>query len=343
MTEAEPTTRKPRIAMMGEFSAGKSTLSNLLLDRKVLPEKVTATRLPPVWIAHGEDRPHRIDLDGARHEVALDELDAVPLDDTLYVRLEFDAALLQRCDLIDFPGISDPNMSSEVWERMLGEVDAVLWCTHATQAWRQSEAAVWEMIPETIRARSLLLITRFDKLTTDRDRMRVRSRVTHEAGDLFAGIFPISLTQAMAGRDDPDLWDKSGAAAFHEALERLLGGEGGASGAGVAPLPRRPVLAAKDGEARGSARPAALRPSAEVHDLSRPGGEAPADGAAAPRILPRRVRPQARQHTPRPERSQIPSLVRQFGGGAMAARAGGGDLDGLRSEFRREEDPASGA
>ena len=45
--------RKPRLAIMGEFSSGKSTLCNLLLGARPLLEKVTATQLPPVWLSYG--------------------------------------------------------------------------------------------------------------------------------------------------------------------------------------------------------------------------------------------------------------------------------------------------
>ena len=38
--------RRPRVALMGEFSAGKSTLSNLLIGKSALPVNVTATQLP---------------------------------------------------------------------------------------------------------------------------------------------------------------------------------------------------------------------------------------------------------------------------------------------------------
>ena len=43
---------RPVFALMGEYSAGKSTLLNLLLDLEVLPTKVTATNLPPVWLTY---------------------------------------------------------------------------------------------------------------------------------------------------------------------------------------------------------------------------------------------------------------------------------------------------
>ncbi len=206
--------RKPRIALMGEFSAGKSTLSNLLLGSRPLPEKVTATRLSPVWISHGSDTPYRVDVDGSTEPVSLDRLEGIPVEETRFIRLFIEAEILDLIDLIDFPGISDPNMESTVWERMLPEIDAVIWCTHATQAWRQSEAAVWDTIPDAVRENSILLITRYDKLTTDTDRRRVFKRVRRETKDMFGGTFPISLLQALEAGDDYDKWDGSGAGPF---------------------------------------------------------------------------------------------------------------------------------
>lgn len=208
------TRRKPRIALMGEFSAGKSTLSNLLMGQSPLPEKVTATRLSPVWISHGTRAPYRVDVNGMTEPVMIDDLEAIPVEETRNIRLFLEADILEVCDLIDFPGISDPNMSSAVWERMLPEVDAVIWCTHATQAWRQSEAAVWDEMPQTVRDNSILLITRFDKLTNEKDRSRVIKRVSRETQGLFGGTFPVSLLQAIQAGEDYDRWEASGAGPF---------------------------------------------------------------------------------------------------------------------------------
>ncbi|MDO6590946.1 hypothetical protein DS901_11125 [Loktanella sp. D2R18] len=221
MTEQTPK-RKPRIALMGEFSAGKSTLSNLLMGARPLPEKVTATRLSPVWMTYGDGAPYRVDVDGSTEPVSLDHLEGIPVEETMCIRLELECDILDACDLIDFPGISDPNMSSDVWERMLPEVDAVIWLTHATQAWRQSEASVWDAMPEAVRANSILLITRFDKLTTEKDRLRVFKRVRRETAGQFAATFPISLLQALQAGEDFDLWDASGAGPFVEHLIQTI-------------------------------------------------------------------------------------------------------------------------
>lgn len=216
------THRKPRIAIMGEFSSGKSTLCNVLLGARPLLEKVTATQLPPVWLSYGAAPAYVEDLDGTRHPLDLADLASVPLDGTGHIRVFLQSEMLRYCDLIDMPGISDPSMSPEVWERMTHLADGVLWCTHATQAWRQSESGVWDSFPASLRPSSLLLVTRFDKIIGDADRMRVLKRVQSETQGLFAGFYPISLTQAMAAGDDQEKWVASGGYAFTNALFDLI-------------------------------------------------------------------------------------------------------------------------
>jgi hypothetical protein len=207
---------------MGEFSAGKSTLSNLLLEARALPEKVTATRLSPVWITYGNKPAYREDMDGTTEPISLSRLQHIPVLDTRAIHVAMPSEILRICDIIDMPGISDPNMSPEVWQRVLPEVDAILWCTHATQAWRQSEAAVWDTIPDEIRQKSLLVVTRFDKLKTESDRRRVLRRVENETRGKFRAIFPIALIEALASRDVPEKWQTSGADDFTNQLVDVI-------------------------------------------------------------------------------------------------------------------------
>ena len=213
-----PLTRKPRIAIMGEFSSGKSTLCNVLMGARPLLEKVTATQLPPVWLSYGPDDAYTMGLDGHAYDLDLRELEHVSLETTEHIRIFMKSDILRYCDLIDMPGISDPSMSSEVWERMAHLADAVLWCTHATQAWRQSEAGVWANFPQEMRQNSLLLVTRFDKIVGESDRAKVIKRVVQETEGLFAEVFPVSLLQAMRAGADESKWIESGADAFTRAL-----------------------------------------------------------------------------------------------------------------------------
>jgi hypothetical protein len=210
---------KPRLVLMGEFSSGKSTLSNILLGGATLPMQVTATRLPPVIVSCGAPGAFARTHAGEVVPVDLTDLSALTPQHyrSLHVTLQSDT--LELCDLVDMPGISDPNMPADTWDQLVGENDHVIWCTHATQAWRQSEAAAWDRMRGATRGANLLLVTQFDKLRTPRDRARVMNRVLAETAGKFSAVFPVSLLDAMAAGDDFDAWRESGA---HAVMERMV-------------------------------------------------------------------------------------------------------------------------
>lgn len=268
---------KPRLVLMGEFSAGKSTLSNIILDSQPLPMKVTATRLPPVQISYGPPAAFAVAMDGTKSPIALDSLETVCMEETALIEVHVEAEALKLCDLLDMPGISDPNMPQEMWEDVITPRDHVIWCTHATQAWRQSEAAIWNILRPQSSGTNLLLITQFDKLQNDRDRMRVRKRVEKETEGLFDAVYPVSLLTALNAGEDESVWEESGVAAFSEHVIRLLSGDIAPDGAAsVASAPVR----GKD-----LRQPLAM-PEPDVTEIE-------------PRIMPRRVASGAGSNTRR--------------------------------------------
>lgn len=256
---------KPCLALMGEFSAGKSTLANLLIGASPLPVRIIATQLPPVKISHGKEAPYSVDLDGNRTPIEMDALDTLDMTNTHYLQLFSPEDLLVHCDLLDMPGISDPNMTSDVWERMIDHAQGVIWCSHAVQAWRQSEAAVWAEMPANFHNKSLLLLTQIDKVNSPTDRARIVTRVRRETEGLFREVLPISLLTATQEQENYDRWAQSGAEDLVSNLISLLND-----------------LSATQGDADANVIPA----------LKAPQQAAPPDNA--PRIQPRRIR--AAQH-----------------------------------------------
>lgn len=214
--------RLPRIALMGEFSAGKSTLANMMIGTNPLPVQVVATQLPPVWISYGDKPSVIVDLEGNQTPCDLETLSDIEPEEVAFIRFYCEQEILKSCEIIDMPGISDPNMDSAVWERIMPFADGILWCSPATQAWRRSEAAVWEEMEERVRAHSLLVLTRADMLHSEQDRSKVMRRVKSEAGTLFADILLISLALARDAEDDEELWAQSGADAFVARFLELL-------------------------------------------------------------------------------------------------------------------------
>ncbi|NOE24723.1 dynamin family protein [Ruegeria sp. HKCCD6157] len=220
--------RKPVFALMGEFSAGKSTLMNFLLRTQTLPTQVTATQLPPVWFSWGNQAPYIKRHDGSTELIELDQLETVGVNDAQFIRIFLEADILEAVDLIDTPGISDPKISTDVWQRAVGQANGVLWCTHATQAWRETERATWVSLPERLQHNSLLLVTRADALSL-KDRQKVLRRVNREAGHLFNRSILFSARDAITARDktgDAEMWSRSGGGkmidSFLEITEQIM-------------------------------------------------------------------------------------------------------------------------
>ncbi|WP_299890122.1 dynamin family protein [uncultured Ruegeria sp.] len=220
--------RKPVFALMGEFSAGKSTLMNFLLRTQTLPTQVTATQLPPVWFSWGNQSAYVKRQDGSTEDIELDRLEAVGVNDAQFIRIFLEADILEAVDLIDTPGISDPKISTDVWQRAVGQANGVLWCTHSTQAWRETERATWVSLPERLQNNSLLLVTRADALG-QKDRQKVLRRVNREAGHLFNRSILFSARDAITARDktgDAEMWSRSGGGkmidSFLEITEHIM-------------------------------------------------------------------------------------------------------------------------
>lgn len=220
--------RKPVFALMGEFSAGKSTLMNFLLRKQALPTQVTATQLPPIWFSWGNKPAYVKRHDGTTEPIELDQLNAVGVDYAQFIRIYLEADILEAVDLIDTPGISDPKISTDVWRRAVGQANGVLWCTHSTQAWRETERATWVSLPERLQQNSLLLVTRADALS-QKDRQKVLRRVNREAGHLFNRSILFSARDAILARDktgDAEMWTRSGGGkmvdSFLEITEQIM-------------------------------------------------------------------------------------------------------------------------
>ncbi|MEM6388330.1 MAG: dynamin family protein [Pseudomonadota bacterium] len=286
MTDSAKT---PRIILLGEFSAGKSTLVNALLEQERSPMRATASHVPPIWYSHGTGASVRVTKDGSEFELDTDDISAVPMDDTQYLRVFVEAPILERCDLIDMPGSSDPNMSPDIWDAVLPQADGAIWCTPSTQAWRQSEAAIWEEVPEELYKHSLLLLTRIDKVRSPEDRARLHARISREVSGQFRGVFPVALLQALQGSEDEAMWRQSGMAAFNDAFGEIISeiSKGGPVGGALSAMPRpanaEPRIA---GEARSESSPVGVEASDAV---AVPNVENEPTAPVAPAVVPRRV------------------------------------------------------
>lgn len=191
--------RRPSFALMGEYSAGKSALLNTLLGRPLLPTRVTATDLPAVWITHGPDlRLTGLSYAGDLVELSAEDLTGKGAMTFLCIRIETDAAILTTTDIIDTPGISDPRLSTAIVEVISQYIDFAVWCSPMNQAWRQTERAFWNRFPATVKAGSILALTRADMMRNASDVAKVVKRCAAETAGSFAAVVPFSAHRADA-------------------------------------------------------------------------------------------------------------------------------------------------
>jgi energy-coupling factor transporter ATP-binding protein EcfA2 len=156
-------------ALAGEFNSGKSTLSNRLAGIDALPTDLFANTSVPTRL-HWADEPEMTCLTGDGRR--LDLLPAVAVIDEPLARIDVGvpAPLLRDIELIDLPGLADPDAARDEAEIVASRADGVIWCTPVTQAWKETENAVWSRLPVRLKRRTVVALT-FCDLIVDDDRL----------------------------------------------------------------------------------------------------------------------------------------------------------------------------
>jgi hypothetical protein len=222
----EEALRRPlRLAILGESNSGKSTVTNLLLGISVLPTlQVSNTRIPTL-LSYGEKAEASGVIEGGR--TARLTRDARPPDAIELLRVKLPLTHLRNCEILDFPGFFDPLLGYGVGDISGYRIDAAIWCTFSSQAWKESERFAWLRLPLHARRPGLLAVTNMDRLRSDQA-AKVKARLETVARSDFRDFAFLSCLDAKKGFDakgvvtDVELWQGSGAARLHDSLGQLL-------------------------------------------------------------------------------------------------------------------------
>ncbi len=226
-----------RLAVLGEANSGKSLLINYLLRHQILPSGGFAGDNTEILIRYApEPSVHSIGMDGSRtritskafgrlvkpeNRVAPSSGPAVIYDASASpdrsrltpLNMIFDGRrgakqsirlievglpldFLQRVEIIEvrsFPDVERTAPSKRAFRR----VNLTVWCTLATQAWKETEVLAWRRIPEAHRKGALMLVTYKDAIRSGRDEAKITARLRHAGSTLFNDVALVSLRDAV--------------------------------------------------------------------------------------------------------------------------------------------------
>lgn len=218
-----------KMALAGEFSSGKTTLARMLLGQDFVTTKASASAMPTVRFRYGVHEKFTLITGDEQRDIAgLDDLTDADMRAADALVITIDLPFLKRVELFDTPGTSDPTRTIDQIVDIANEVDFIMWCTNATQAWRQSERAMWEELPARSHVNSLLIVTHVDLPKVKASLPRLMKRMHKEASDMFRQILPVDLLSAIKSRfdaslvNDPINWMESGGEACIAAISEIV-------------------------------------------------------------------------------------------------------------------------
>ena len=274
MTGSQSSSPVPRLVLCGEFSAGKSSIVNLLLGCDMLPTAVLPSTRRLTFLRYAPDlRIEAISEQGEREPVASDAIGTMARENISHFEIGMPSAALRDMEVLDTPGFADPFHDPERTLDVIESADICVWCTLATQAWRESERQTWLSLPARFKTSGILVVTHMDTLAHAGEHQRVRTRLLREAGDLFGDILFLAVPDATRARRndgqivDPEMWQKSGGNALVAALQKLITNHLNARGQSAR---SRHTTDAPPASA-GSADPAVVTPTDALRTVTAPG------------------------------------------------------------------------
>lgn len=177
-----------RVVICGEVSAGKSTLMNALMRDQLLPDNIGQSARP-VLVAGWREIPgiEASGRDGREIRAALPGTKEL-FHEAEFVRLWLDRPHLSGFELIELPMTRAEELTGDQID-LVQSADVMIWVTIGSQAWRLTEKAIVEALGGPRPDRSILIVSRGDKLRSDKDRGRLMERMERETAALFGHRF----------------------------------------------------------------------------------------------------------------------------------------------------------
>lgn len=195
-----------KVAITGQFSSGKSTFLNALLAKNILPTGITPVTSKVNYIRYGDELKICI-----RYKDGRDEYQSVEniasftdqrgdVEDIEYLTLFAPLELLKDIVFVDTPGLnSQAHSDTTTTQKVLKEVDGIIWLSLIDNAGKLSEAEVLDEYLNEYQSKSLCVLNQKDKFSQEQV-SQTTTYVKERFSKYFSEVIPISAKQALDSR-----------------------------------------------------------------------------------------------------------------------------------------------
>ncbi len=195
------------IAIVGQFSSGKSTFLNALLSKDILPTGITPVTSKVTYINYGERYEMKVTyLSGKEVFLPINEMESYldqrksTIKDIKYLTLYAPLELLRTISLVDTPGLNSQSHSdTQTTHKVLKDVGGIIWLSLIDNAGKHSEAVTLEHYMKAFKEKTICLLNQKDKYTPEQI-AQTKAYVEEKFNHYFVQVTPISAKLALEGR-----------------------------------------------------------------------------------------------------------------------------------------------
>lgn len=194
------------VAIVGQFSSGKSTFLNALLSKDVLPTGITPVTSKVNYINYADEYKLKVTYKNGSEEYHV--LEAISrftdqresVEDIKYLTLYAPMEILRDISFVDTPGLNSQSFEdTQSTKKILRDVDGIIWLTLIDNAGKESEAEVLEEYLENFKEKSLCVLNQKDTFSAEQIQLTLEYIMT-KFSEFFCEVIPISAKQALESR-----------------------------------------------------------------------------------------------------------------------------------------------
>lgn len=190
------------IAIVGQFSSGKSTFLNAIMGRAILPSGITPITSKVCTICYGDTYSLEVIYnDGTSAPKPLEFFHTLDELENLQIRefiLRAPVALLRSISLLDTPGFNSQNaIDTETTNAILSRVDGIIWLSLIDNVGKQSEKDIIEAHIKQYISKSLCVLNQKDRLQDEKEVQTSLDYARSAFSGSFSEVIAISAKQAL--------------------------------------------------------------------------------------------------------------------------------------------------